>query len=68
MVLELDKPRPAIKFLYAPHPIPFPSPTNQSITLQAVFMELDKPRPAIKLLYVTPEQLVKGERLKRVLG
>ena len=36
--------------------------------LQAVHMELSKPRPSIKLLYVTPEQLVKGERLKRELG
>lgn len=35
---------------------------------QAVHMELSKPRPSIKLLYVTPEQLVKGERLKRELG
>ncbi|KAI7836066.1 hypothetical protein COHA_010035 [Chlorella ohadii] len=35
---------------------------------RAVHMELSKPRPSIKLLYVTPEQLVKGERLKRELG
>lgn len=35
---------------------------------QAVHLELCKPRPSIKLLYVTPEQLVKGERLKRELG
>ena len=35
---------------------------------QAVWLELQKPRPSIKLLYITPEQLVKGERLKRVLG
>ncbi|PRW57979.1 ATP-dependent DNA helicase Q-like 1 isoform A [Chlorella sorokiniana] len=35
---------------------------------RAVHLELCKPRPSIKLLYVTPEQLVKGERLKRELG
>jgi hypothetical protein len=35
---------------------------------QAVFQELSKPRPSIKLLYVTPEQLVRGERLKSTLG
>ena len=34
---------------------------------QAVFMELGKPLPTIKLLYVTPEQLVKGERLRAAL-
>ena len=35
---------------------------------QAVFLELEKPRPSLKLLYVTPEQLVKGNRLKATLG
>lgn len=34
---------------------------------QAVFMELAKPHPTVKLLYVTPEQLVKGGRLKDAL-
>lgn len=34
---------------------------------QAVFLELGKARPTIKLLYVTPEQLVRGERLKGAL-
>ena len=34
---------------------------------QAVFLELAKPAPSIKLLYVTPEQLVKGARLKDAL-
>lgn len=33
-------------------------------TCQAVFLELGKACPTIKLLYVTPEQLVKGARLK----
>ena len=36
--------------------------------LQAVFLELAKPAPTIKLLYVTPEQLVKGERLRAALS
>lgn len=40
--------------------LPAPSP-------QAVFLELGKPHPTIKLLYVTPEQLVKGGRLKDAL-
>ena len=39
-----------------------------SFSLQAVFLELGKQRPTIKLLYVTPEQLVKGQRLKEALG
>lgn len=30
-------------------------------------MELGKANPTVKLLYVTPEQLVKGERLKATL-
>lgn len=34
---------------------------------QAVFLELGKACPTIKLLYVTPEQLVKGARLKDAL-
>ncbi|EFN55525.1 hypothetical protein CHLNCDRAFT_133956 [Chlorella variabilis] len=34
---------------------------------RAVFLELGKARPTIKLLYVTPEQLVRGERLKGAL-
>ena len=33
-----------------------------------MFLELAKPRPSTKLLYVTPEQLVKGERLKEALA
>lgn len=41
---------------------------SASQCIQAVHLELSKPRPSIKLLYVTPEQLVKGERLKRELG
>ena len=36
--------------------------------MQAVFLELGKARPTVKLLYVTPEQLVKGQRLKAILG
>ncbi|GAB4821155.1 hypothetical protein N2152v2_008201 [Parachlorella kessleri] len=34
---------------------------------QAVFLELGKQQPTVKLLYVTPEQLVKGSRLKETL-
>ncbi|KAL6785285.1 RECQ1 [Auxenochlorella protothecoides x Auxenochlorella symbiontica] len=37
------------------------------VETRAVFMELAKPNPSLKLLYVTPEQLVKGERLKAAL-
>ena len=33
----------------------------------AVFQELQKEHPTIKVLFVTPEQLVGGERLRRVL-
>lgn len=32
-----------------------------------MFLELCKPQPTVKLLYVTPEQLVKGGRLKDTL-
>lgn len=50
-------------------PLPLPMACLPvSFSLQAVFLELGKQRPTIKLLYVTPEQLVKGQRLKEALG
>ncbi|KAI3425882.1 hypothetical protein D9Q98_007855 [Chlorella vulgaris] len=43
--------------------------SQQTVTeSKAVFLELGKARPTVKLLYVTPEQLVRGERLKAALG
>ena len=62
-----------LPFVPPPHPLPeslylHPTPVTARPPLQAVFLELAKPAPTIKLLYVTPEQLVKGERLRAALS
>ena len=48
-------------------PATFLSSQQTETQRSAVFNELQKEHPTIKVLFVTPEQLVIGERLKRVL-
>ena len=48
-------------------PATFLSSQQTESQRSAVFGELQKEHPAIKVLFVTPEQLVCGERLRRVL-
>jgi RecQ family ATP-dependent DNA helicase len=49
-------------------PATYLSSQQTSAEAHAVHAELSKPYPSIKLLYVTPEQLVKGQRLRERLA